>query len=62
MKVDLSNYGHNPCFSRNVFAILLTSAHVRMEMCHNPCFSRNVFAIIKNDIDRRIKYESQSLF
>ena len=43
-------FSHNPCFSRNVFAIITKDFDVISISCHNPCFSRNVFAMKKTEV------------
>ena len=54
--------GHNPCFSRILFAMNFRRFKHSMESSHNPCFSRILFAI--GDVGGRDLREplSQSLF
>ena len=53
---------HNPCFSRNVFAMDYGSWLLVVGQSHNPCFSRNVFAIMTMLSGGFATQESQSLF
>ena len=59
---DLIRTCHNPCFSRNVFAIKKALIRELNENSHNPCFSRNVFAIFTYDDETYELGLSQSLF
>ena len=59
---DLIRTCHNPCFSRNVFAIKKALIRELNENSHNPCFSRNVFAIFSYDDETYELGLSESLF
>ena len=37
--------GHNPCFNRITFAIIVDESILRSLNCHNPCFNRITFAM-----------------
>ena len=43
--IEVSESGHNPCFSGNSFAIKYGQNSGQTWMSHNPCFSGNSFAI-----------------
>ena len=54
--------GHNPCFSRILFAIIKNNIDNIELSSHNPCFSRILFAIYELEDKPSFKMKSQSLF
>ena len=53
---------HNPYFTGNSFAILLTTIKTKDYQCHNPYFTGNSFAILTSTKIGIFSSSSQSLF